>query len=143
MNNNTQTENDIHALIETFRRAIITKDANAFLALFHHNHVPWIGIYDDATLAEGKMLNAKHTKVWEETHQEFIQRIVEHPARLEEKFFNIRVHSQGDVASVTFDYSFHIDAHKNNWGEETWQLIHGEQGWRINAVAYSICRTTH
>ncbi len=129
----------IEDLIQVFRNAIINKHAESFLALFHDGPVPWLGVYNDATIAAGKMLNADHTKIWPDTHHEFINRIVQHPADIEEKFWNIRVHSQGDIASVHFDYSFHMDERKNNWGEEAWQLVRSEQGWRISAVAYSIC----
>ncbi|AVO30743.1 hypothetical protein [Stenotrophomonas maltophilia] len=60
------------------------------------------------------------------------------PKPKEEKFSNTKIETDGDVASVSFDYSFHDDGVKTNWGKEMWQLIRTEQGWKIFSVIYSI-----
>jgi hypothetical protein len=39
---------------------------------------------------------------------------------------------------VSFDYSFHANGVKANWGREMWQLVRTERGWKIFSVIYSI-----
>ncbi|MFT5163351.1 MAG: hypothetical protein ACI9FJ_001946, partial [Alteromonadaceae bacterium] len=33
---------------------------------------------------------------------------------------------------------FFSDLYKNNWGEEAWQLVKTDDGWKINSVVFSI-----
>lgn len=68
----------------------------------------------------------------------FIDGIIETSARKEEKLWNVRIDSDGQVASVSFDYSFHSGDYKSNWGQEAWQPVHTGQGWKINSVIYSV-----
>jgi hypothetical protein len=41
-----------------------------------------------------------------------------------------------------FDYVFLIDNKVSNSGVETWQLIHTAEGWKINALTYSVTAVT-
>ena len=48
----------------------------------------------------------------------------------EETFSNVRIDSDGDVAAVSFDYSFLSNDQPTNWGKECW---HGEDRARVES----------
>ena len=45
--------------------------------------------------------------------------------------------TDGAIASVHFDFVFLEDERITGKGQEAWQLVKTEQGWKINAVVYS------
>lgn len=128
----------IHTLVEEFRRAIQMKDRAGFLSLIDEGDVPWIGIYDDDTLARGAMLLPEHEKIWRDTPEGFIEKIVSHPSDIDERYWDLNINTDGKIASVHFQYSFHLNEVKKNWGEESWQLVHSNGQWKICSVVYSI-----
>jgi len=141
-----QTETSkIEAIIEVFRVSIINKDKPSFVDLFYNETVPWLGVSSDKTLAlapppppkENKKVRQR-TKVNGGNYLSFIDWIVSTPKAIEEKFWDVKILQDGDIASVHFKYSFHQDENKTNWGEEAWHLVRTEQGWKIASVIYSI-----
>ncbi len=134
-------EAEVRAVIETFRTAIITKDKEHFLQLFHGESIPWLAVYDDASLARLRRREpdmAKADSMGTPGPRPFIAGIAASAKTIEEKFWNIRIDTDGLVASVHFDYSFHVGDYKSNWGQEAWQLVRTDQGWKINSVIYSV-----
>ena len=67
-----------------------------------------------------------------------IDNVVATPEPREETFSDIRIDTDGEIASVTFDYTFLANGKKTNWGREAWQLIRTEDGWKIFSVIYTI-----
>lgn len=136
-----QTElKNIEAVIETFRVSLINKDKPAFLELFYNKSVPWLGVANDKTIAmsPSKEGDRQRLKVGGSDYLSFIDWIVSTPKAIEEKFWDIKILQDIDIASVHFSYSFHQDNNKTNWGEEAWHLVRTEQGWKIASVIYSI-----
>ncbi|PTL83421.1 hypothetical protein DAT35_15730 [Vitiosangium sp. GDMCC 1.1324] len=130
----------IEAVIEDFRSAIITKDKERFLKLLLHEDITWQAVMDDESLQRIRQKNPKAAKV--EVNRKynpitFIDGIVADKQRTEEKFSNIRIDTDGDVASVYFDYSFHDDGRETNHGKEAWHLVNTEAGWKIVSVVWS------
>lgn len=133
----------IEAIVESFRMAIINKDPDSFMKLFLHEDITWTGVMSDASLAR---INAgikdpaapRPMKYFNGKPRKFIERIAKNPARLEETFDSIRIDSDGDVAQVWFDYAFVEDGRKNNWGKESWQMVRAPTGWKIAAVIWSM-----
>ena len=68
----------------------------------------------------------------------FIDSIVSDTEAIEEKFDNVRIDSDGDIAQVYFDYNFNRGEYRSNWGQEAWQLVRTTQGWKINSVIWSM-----
>jgi hypothetical protein len=62
--------------------------------------------------------------------------------RLEEIFSNLRIDTDGAVASVYFNYVFLSGDKEKNRGSETWQLVNTGDGWKISALSYSIDSAT-
>ena len=95
----------------------------------------------DEGLQRVRQKNAQAMKVRinpEKNYLSFIEGIVADPRRSEEKFENVRIDTDGDIASVYFDYSFHADGRKTNYGKEAWHLVNTDDGWKIVSVIWSV-----
>ena len=82
------------------------------------------------------MRKARHLP--EVNHVTFIDGIVSSPRSSEEVFSGVRIDTDGDIASVAFDYRFLSDGRQTNWGREMWQLVRTEEGWKIISVVWTI-----
>ncbi|WP_426103964.1 hypothetical protein [Massilia sp. TSP1-1-2] len=131
----------IEQIVETFRVSIIKKDKTSFMKLFYSDKIPWIGVTTDKSLAWAKAHKPKPDmqdlkKIFAaDNPQKFIDNI---EAGDEEKFENVRIDSDGDVAQVWFDYSFNFNDYKANWGKEAWHLVRTDAGWKISSVIWSM-----
>ncbi len=74
----------------------------------------------------------------DKTHLGFIDGIVQDKASKEETFDNIRIDTDGDIASVIFDYEFRSDGKAGNHGKEAWHLVRTDDGWKIVSVIWSM-----
>jgi ketosteroid isomerase-like protein len=130
----------IRAVVQQFQAAIIAKDGAALGGLFLPDHNSWLDVLDDATWADAKARNPAAKKVNASTWQEFVASIGKSPKQLEERFKNVRIESNGAVASVYFDFDFVADGVVTNRGAESWQLVRTETGWKISSMLFSIGR---
>jgi len=128
---------EVEGVIDTFKRAIIAKDVATLKGLFLKDHTSWVLVSSDAEFAQRKAKSAKATKIEPGTYLEFAEQMGEGKERFEEKFANVEIRTDGAIASVHFDYEFHEDDRVTGKGQEAWQLVKTEQGWKINAVVYS------
>jgi len=134
----------IQTLIERFRASIINKDKVGFLDLFTQGEVTWQSVETKRHLngiSASPDSDEKGFPTRRKTHLTFIDEIVASPIRKEEKFRDIQISTDGSIASVFFDYSFHSDGRKVNQGKEAWHLINTGSSWKIVSVIYSINRT--
>ena len=132
----------IGQVVETFRVAVIKKDKDSFMKLFYSEAIPWIGVTTDKTMAreraeEPDMPPQKKLSAGSNPRK-FIEGIAKSQELVEEKFDNVRIDSDGDVAQVWFDYSFNRGGYKANWGKESWHLVRTEEGWKISSVIWSM-----
>ena len=134
----------IEKIVETFRVSIINKDKDSFLKLFYSESIPWIGVTTDKSLAWQNAHKPKPglpdlKKIFAgDGPKKFIEGIVKFGGNDEEKFDNVRIESDGDVAQVWFDYSYNFNGYKANWGKEAWHLVRTEGGWKISSVIWSM-----
>ncbi|WP_414538800.1 nuclear transport factor 2 family protein [Stenotrophomonas forensis] len=134
----------IEQVIESFRTSLINKDKPTYMSLFFSDKaedIGWQYVSEDVRLQDirkAKPDAIKARKIPANNSIALIDGVVASPKPKEEAFSNTKIDTDGDVASVSFDYSFHDDGVKTNWGKETWQLIRTEQGWKIFSVIYSI-----
>jgi len=142
-NNNAE----IKQIIEDFRISIIEKDKEKFVALFQDKNIPWLGVLSDKSMANiskntnkstKKVEQKKPSKVKPGNYLEFIDWIVSDTEKTEEKFWDVKILSDNEIASVHFKYSFHRGDNKTNWGDEAWHLVKTVNGWKINSVIYSV-----
>lgn len=133
-------ETEVRKVVENFRIALIKKDKPLFLSLFLEGNIGWQTVTEDESLSRVKVKQPKAVKVFidpKETYLAFIDWIAEDKKRTEETFSNIRINTDGDVASVGFDYAFLYDNRETNHGQEHWLLVRTENGWKITSVAWS------
>lgn len=135
----------IHKVVEQFRTSIINKDKPTFTSLFFSDkpeEVTWQWVVDDvgiALLRKRKPDAHKAIRVPGENYLSFIDSIVKPDARpAEEKFSDVRVDTDGEVAAVNFDYSYLDGGRETNWGREMWQLVRTDAGWKIISIIYSV-----
>jgi len=138
---------DIAALqqvVQAFQTAIIDKDKARFLGLFFSDRpeqVTWQAVVDDASLATIQKTRPQAIKARYRPDNHvvaFIDGVVASPVREEETFSDVRIDTDGEVASVSFDYVYRSDGKASNSGREKWLLVRTEQGWKITAVVYTI-----
>lgn len=138
---NAAAVRDIEAVVEAFRTSIIDKDKARFVGLFLHDGITWQSVDGDDFVQRRRLKNPKARKVEVEAKynpQSFIDGIVSDQARTEETFRNVKIETDGDVASVWFDYAFLQDGRETNRGKEAWQLVNTGEGWKIVAVVWSM-----
>lgn len=138
-----EAQTPIRAVIEQFRTTIARKDKAGFLALFAQPPIMWRTVIGDAMLKQIEKRHPNATKAPLDPHsnyRQFIDFVTTHKGPVEETFHNIRIDSDGDVASVNFDYTFRMDNHETNRGQESWQLLRTDAGWRIVSVVWSTHR---
>jgi hypothetical protein len=151
--NDEQALNDLVKLFET---SIINKDKSTFMELFVEGTVSWVGVQTKTDYEnELKWANSKEgielkkqigdkfrepAKYRHSTPEIFIDSIIDNTKQPREEITNVNVVSDGEVAIIYFDYTFYDGNTKVNSGKENWQLIKSRNGWKINAVNFSISR---
>ncbi|MFS1525422.1 hypothetical protein ACL7TT_15135 [Microbulbifer sp. 2304DJ12-6] len=129
-----KTRQEISDLIKAFRFSIIEKDEEKFHDLFYDKSIPWISVVADKRT--GSL--PSQSGVRPGSYVQFISWIVSAEEKVEEKFWDIEILTDSEIASVHFKYSFHVGDYKSNWGDEAWHLLKTGNGWKISSVVYSV-----
>lgn len=143
-NNDPQDVAAIREVVETFRTSIINKDKATFVGLFYSDkpeHMTWQFVDDDIRVARFEKFAPearKALRVPDSHYLTFIDGITKSDAKpSEETFRDIIIDTDGEIASVNFDYSFLLDGKETNWGREMWHMVRTEEGWKIISVIFS------
>ena len=134
----------IEQVVEAFRTSIIRKDKPTYMGLFFSDkpeQIGWQFVSEDTRLAhirKGKPDAIKARRIPANNFVSLIDAAVATPEPREETFDNVRIDTDGEIASVSFDYTFLANGKPSNWGREMWQLVRTEQGWKIYSVVYTI-----
>jgi hypothetical protein len=128
----------INKVVEQFKAAIIARDGKTLGSLFLQDHNSWLSVADDAVWAKMKAGNPKARKVVPSSWKEFAKSIQDEKVPVEERFYNVRIDTNGAVASVWFDFDFLADGKVTNRGSESWQMVRAEDGWKISSMLYSM-----
>jgi hypothetical protein len=128
----------IQAIVEQFKAAIIAHDGKTLGNLFVQDHDSWLSVVDEAKWATVKARNPQAPKVGRSSWKEFSAFIQNARKPVEERFYNVRIDTNGAVASVWFDFDFLIDGKVTNRGSESWQMLRAEDGWKISSMLYSV-----
>jgi hypothetical protein len=130
----------INQVVEQFKAAIIAHDGRTLGSLFLQDHDSWLAVaaLDDAAWAAVKARNPKARKVVPDSWKQFAEFVQTAPKPVEERFYKVRIDTNGAVASVWFDFDFLIDGKVTNRGSESWQLVRAEDGWKISSMLYSM-----
>ncbi len=128
----------IQIVVEQFKAAIIARDGKTLGKLFVQDHDSWLSVADDAVWAKVKAGNPKARKVFPSSWKKFAEFIQSADKPVEERFYNVRIDTNGAVASVWFDFDFLIDGKVTNRGSESWQMVRAEEGWKISSMLFSM-----
>jgi hypothetical protein len=128
----------INQVVEQFKAAIIAHDGKVLGSLFLQDHDSWLAVADTATFAAVKARHPDARKILPDSWKHFADFIQTAPKPVEERFYNVRIDTNGAVASVWFDFDFLEDGKVSNRGSETWQLVRAEDGWKISSMLYSM-----
>ncbi|MFL6709876.1 MAG: nuclear transport factor 2 family protein [Massilia sp.] len=128
----------IQTIVEQFKAAIIAHDGKTIGSLFVQDHDSWLSVADEAKWAKVKPLNPNARKVFPSSWKKFAEFIQNDPKSVEERFYNVRIDTNGAVASVWFDFDFLVDGKVSNRGSESWQMVRAEDGWKISSMLYSV-----
>lgn len=135
---NNEPQAQIQQLIERFQTAVIKKDRAALGKLFLPTDNSWIAVPSAATYRIVKAKHPEARRFMPDSFAHFIDFVCKTAEPLQETFSNVRIDTDGTVASVYFDYVFLASGKSANHGSEVWQLIDTGDGWKINALVYSI-----
>ncbi len=136
----------IITIIKQFDKAIVKQNKADFLKLFYDGSVSWISVISQVSLGlrEQQMKSQskeQQTSVKRAIHsspEKYIDAIIAANSKFKKTFENVKITTDGNIASVYFEYAFFSGYYKNNWGEESWQLVKTDDGWKINSVAFSM-----
>ncbi|APG05001.1 hypothetical protein BJI69_14595 [Luteibacter rhizovicinus DSM 16549] len=136
----TTAKAEISQLVDAFKAAIIAKDGTKLGTLFVAGNSSWFSAMDSASLerTRAKKPDAKRVRAEPEAYKGFTSFVGSTTHAIEETFDNVRIDTDGIVGSVYFDYVFLLDRKPTNHGNETWQVVRTDEGWKINAMLYSV-----
>jgi hypothetical protein len=131
---------EIKQLVDTFKAAIIAKDGAKLDTLFVPENASWFSALDQGSLEQTrtKKPDAKRIRPEPDAYKGFTKFVGSTTHAIEETFDNVRIDTDGTIGSVYFDYVFLLDGKPTNHGNETWQVVRTDDGWKINAMLYSV-----
>lgn len=128
---------DIRHVMDTFHHAVATHDGPALAALFIPAGSTWLTVLSEEAYARAKLKSPNVAKIRVGSYKDFAGFVSDSKDMLDPRHFHLRIDTNGIIASAYFDFVFLINGKIENHGSETWQLVKGEQGWRIAALTYS------
>lgn len=128
---------DIQRVMDTFHHAVATHDGDGVSKLFLDHGSTWVTVLSDKAFTAARVKNASAQKVRVSSYGDFSTFVSSTKSDLDPRHTDVRIMSDGAVASVYFHFDFVIDGKVENRGDETWQLVKTVDGWRIVAITYS------
>jgi hypothetical protein len=123
----------IDTIVKAFQAAIIAKDRAALEAMFLPADNSWLTVASDVI-----RLKPGQPRVRPSTYRQFAESVGNSKLPVEERFYNVRIHSNGSIGTVYFDFEFVEDGKVTNQGAESWHRVKSESGWKISSMVYSI-----
>jgi len=129
----------LRAVMARFDRAILDKNLPAMRELFHEGRIVWMSTPHPATREVLARMEGRAIKPVEDqgAHQ-----MLEDPRaknlRFRETLGKPVIHTDGQMASITFDYDFRVNDQVQNWGKESWQLVKADGQWKIVSLLFSM-----
>lgn len=131
-------EDAIHDVIRQFQQSIVSKDGARLRGLFLPGSQSWYSVASERELQQRRAHKADAARFRASSHDSFARNIEQSKDAEEERFSNIRIHTDGAVASVHFDFVYLSNGKPTNQGQEAWQLIFTDAGWKIVSLVYSV-----
>ncbi len=133
----SQDTTDLQHVMDAFHEAVVKHDGARLASLFIPDGSTWLNVLTDSAYAQATAKSRTPQKVRVGSYKSFADFVSSSKSDLNPQHSNIRIHSDGTIACIYFDFVFLIDGKEENRGSETWQLVKGTDGWRIAAITYS------
>lgn len=127
----------IKQLIRDYYNVVNGKDSANISTFLYNENVNWIGAYKPKTLEELSHHNHKLKPTFSGDFKEFKADLSE-GKNSEVKYDNVKIIDDGNVASVSLDYSFWFNNEMKHWGKEIWTLVKVHSQWKISNIVYSM-----
>ena len=131
-------DDEIYAVINTFKSAIIAKDEEAFKNLFYSDDIPWIAVFTDEMVNKKRITKPDFPRTVNFGKFSSPITMLSGEEEQQEKISNVQIINDGYLASVHFDYKDCEEGKQKAWGTESWGLVKEELGWKINSVTFSV-----
>ena len=135
---NSSDKIKLNELIVEFEQSIVEKDSTRFMQIFFDDQVPFVGIMSEETEMSIKKDYPDFEGIAVSNCKNFITDICKASKKQVEKFYDIKIDTDGSIGSVSFDYSFISGTKMIQWGNEKWNLVKTNNEWLITDVIYSI-----
>ncbi|HZY35282.1 MAG TPA: hypothetical protein VFE53_01460, partial [Mucilaginibacter sp.] len=122
----------------SFTQAIIKKDSATLASLFANTPIAFLSVRGGETVAWLKRKDPSTSSIQIRNYKDFIAYVGQTKDQVEEKFYHVRIRTDGSVASLSSDYSFWRNNQKSNWGQENWELIFNGTDWKIAVIIWSV-----
>lgn len=128
---------EVEQVVARFQAAIKAHDRPALASLFLADSKAWWTILGEPSYQKVKAAHPEVPPYKTGTWQQFADYVGSAKQSIEERFHDVRIETDGSIATVYFDFEFLVDGKVGNKGAETWQLLHTSEGWKIAAMMYS------
>ena len=130
----------IQLVIKKFQTAIKTNDGKLLSTLVVSNSILFSSpLPPEAIKLTREKKDVNFNGMTPNGYEDFARSIQTSKNANEEKFYNLKVTQDGNVAWVQFDYEFVSNKKTNNYGIEVWQMFKSMDGsWKIFSVVWSM-----
>ena len=141
----TSTPQDTQAInkvIDDFKVGIKTKNTKLLSSLLLNSNILFDapGSPKDIAFAHEKY-DTTYDGLRAGGYAEFARFIETSKGAVEEKFYNVKITQDTNVAWVMFAYEFLVDGKAQNYGVEAWQMMTAAEGkWKIASVMWTMNR---
>ena len=141
----TSTQQDtaaINKVIEDFGAAIKSRDSKLLSTLVLHSNI----LFDAPMAPDGiammrNKVDVNFDGIRAGGYADFARFIGSTKDQVEEKFYNVKITQDKNVAWVMFDYEFVVNGKTQNYGVETWQMMKAaDEKWKIASVIWTMNR---
>jgi ketosteroid isomerase-like protein len=137
-----QDKQAINKVIEDFQVALKTKNTKLLSTLVLNSNILFDapGTPKDVAFARDKY-DTTYDGLRAGGYHSFVNFIESTKETTEEKFYNVKITQDGNVAWVMFDYEFLMGGKAQNYGVEMWQMMKVADGkWKIASVMWTMNR---
>ncbi|MGZ8316313.1 MAG: YybH family protein [Telluria sp.] len=129
----------IRQVTQDFQAALVSKDIRLLSSLMLNSNILWASPAGPAGIARVRAnIDVNFDGLSPYGYPGFAEFIKTEKGRVEERFYDIRITQDRNVAFVMFDFDFRIDDKVINHGVEMWQMLKGGDGkWKIASVYWS------
>ena len=130
----------IRKVLNSFMQAIIKKDSATFASTFANtpSACVYVSVSGAKTVAHLRKKDPSTPFIQIGNFKDFIAYFAHTKDQVEEKFYNVRIRTDGSVASLSFNYSFWSNNQKSNWGWKTGNWFLTEPTGKLQVLPFRL-----